>query len=85
MSRLEYLGYRVVKDDPKKRKWVANGAREDGTYIMGDLILMEIEADLHDALLRNNEDRARAQVGEAQEGILANADEAGVPTFSVKR
>jgi hypothetical protein len=85
LSRLSYLGFEIVKDDPKAPKWKAGGMREDGTYVMGDLILMSIDALEYDFLLQDNVDRANAQLSNVQDDVIGRAEEAGVPTFAVSK
>lgn len=85
MGRLEYLGFKIVKDDPSHPAWKANGAKEDGTYIIGDVILMEIDADLYEFLLNENVERGREMIEGASESFKLEAQRQGVPTFDVSK
>jgi len=85
MGRLEYLGFSIVKDDPKNPAWKANGGKEDGTYIIGDVILMEIDADIYEFLLNENVERGRQMIEGAAEGFKNEAARQGVPTFDVSK
>lgn len=81
MGRLEYLGFKIVKDDPKHPAWIANGAKEDGTYVIGDVILMEIDADIYEFLLHENVERGREMIEGASGAFELEAARSGVPTF----
>jgi hypothetical protein len=85
MGRLEYLGFKIVKDNPKQPAWKANGAREDGTYIIGDVILLEIDSDLYEFLLNENIERGRQAVEGASESFKIEAARQNVPTFDVSK
>ena len=85
MGRLEYLGFRIVHDDPKKPTWKANGARDDGTYIVGDVILLEIDAELYEFLLDENVQRGRQMIEGASASFKQEAARQGVPTFDVTK
>jgi hypothetical protein len=85
MGRLEYLGFTIVHDDPKHPAWKANGAKVDGTYIIGDVILMEIDAELYQFLLDENVDRGRQMIEGVSDSFKANSAQHGVPTFDVSK
>lgn len=85
MSRLDVLGFKPVVDNPKNQLWVANGRKEDGTFQLGDLILMEIDSDSYDYYLQDNIERSDALVRAAKEDFRAEASKQGVPTFTVKK
>jgi hypothetical protein len=85
MGRLEYLGFKIVKDDPKHPAWKANGLKEDGTYVIGDVILMEIDADIYEFLLNENVERGREMIEGASESFKLEAQRQGVPTFDVNK
>jgi hypothetical protein len=84
MSRLEGLGFSIVHDDPKNPAWKAGGAREDGTYVVGDVILMEIDADLYQDYLDFNAERGHQLFAGAADAFRASAQEHDVPTFETK-
>jgi len=85
MGRLDYIGFTIVRDDPKNPAWRANGLKEDGTYIVGDVILMEIDAEVYDFLLNENVERGRQMVEGASAEFKAQAERQGVPTFDVSK
>jgi hypothetical protein len=85
MGRLEYLGFKIVKDDPTHPAWKANGSKEDGTYIIGDVILMEIDVDLYEFLLNENVERGRQMIEGAADSFKAEAARQNVPTFDVTK
>jgi hypothetical protein len=85
MSRLDVLGFKPVVDDPESPLWGANGRKEDGTFQLGDLILMEIDSDSYDYYLQDNIERSDALVRAAKEDFRAEASKQGVPTFTVKK
>jgi hypothetical protein len=85
MGRLEYIGFIIVHDDPKQPIWKANGAKEDGTYIIGDVILMEIDAETYEFLLNENVERGRQMIEGASESFKSEAARQGVPTFDVSK
>src|SRR3979490_1272169 len=69
LGRLEYLGFVIVRDKPKQPAWKGNGAREDGTYIVGDVILMEIDSEIYDFLLNENVERGAQMIEGASTGF----------------
>jgi hypothetical protein len=85
MSRLDVLGFKPVVDSLKNPLWAANGRKEDGTFQLGDLILMEIDSDSYDYYLQDNIERSDALVRAAKEEFQAEAAKKGVPTFTVKK
>jgi len=85
MSRLDVLGFKIVVDDPKMHRWSANGRKEDGTFQLGDLILMDIDSDSYEFYLQDNIERSDALVRAAKEDFQAEAAKKGVPTFQVKK
>lgn len=86
MARLDYLGFRIVreiKDKPKRYK--AQGAREDGTYCMGDVILMEIKTEEYEFYQNEATKRASGAAEAAKEKFKDDAHKQGSPTFNVNR
>lgn len=84
LSRLEYLGFSVVHDNPAQPRWKAAGAQQDGTYCLGDVILMEIESDLYEDLLRLNEERAKDLISSPKEFFKDECEgrtDYPIPTF----
>jgi len=84
MSRLESLGFRVVVDDHKKPRYKASGLRQDGTYIVGDVIHMEVPNEVYDILEQENLKTARNLVASAKDTFKDEAERQGVPVFEVK-
>ena len=84
MSRLESLGFRVVVEDHKHLRYKASGLRQDGTYIIGDVILMEVPKEVHDILVEENHKTSKNLVASAKETFKDEANRQGVPTFEVQ-
>jgi hypothetical protein len=85
LGRLEWLGFHVVHDDPKKPAWVANGAKADGTYQVGDVILLEIDTWIYDMLQEEYQNMAESQRKNAKAVFKQDAEQAGAPVFEVAR
>jgi len=86
LARLDYLGFRVVKEVPgQERRFQAQGYREDGTYVMGDVILMEIPEADYLFYLQENSERAANMFQAQKEKFIEDAEKVGAPTFVVKR
>jgi hypothetical protein len=83
MSRLDVLGFKVVRDDPKNPRYKANGLKEDGTYVMGDVILMEISTDEYDFYKEVNTQKAENLVSGVPAAFIAEAARNAVPAFAV--
>ncbi len=81
LSRLEYFGYVIVHDDPKAPKWKASGLKEDGTYVLGDVILMSIDQDIYDFLQERNQEQSQALMAGAKENFKQEAMKSDVPVF----
>ena len=85
MSRLDMLGFRVVHDDPKKPRFTANGLKADGTYQLGDVILMEIETQIYEFYFQETQERARMLVEGIRPAFKEEAGRLAVPTFDVNK
>lgn len=85
MGRLAWLGFIIVHDDPKKPIWKANGAKSDGTYVVGDVILMEIESETYDFYQQEYRDLNLAQRTNSARTFQEDAETQGVPTFEVAK
>lgn len=85
MGRLNYLGFTIVHDDPKAPAWTCNGMQADGTYIIGDVILMEIDADMYELIQQEYIDISEAQRANAPRQFIDEAEAKGVPTFEVAK
>ena len=82
IARLEYKGYQIVKDDPKTPRYkTAVRCREDGTYIVGDVILMEVPSEVFEFLKENEREKADLLVRGATEDFISRTLGEGVPTF----
>jgi hypothetical protein len=86
MARLDWLGFKIVREDmtgSKPKRFDAAGLRSDGTYVLGDVILMEIDSETY-ALQKEIE---LDQFQEMQDGIprefASKASEAKAPVFEV--
>lgn len=91
--RLNILGYQIYREpnakdvlagkaEPQIR---ANGLREDGTYVIGDVILMEVEKEVYDILLEEPTRLNDAMKASATEEFKNEAAKQGVPTFETGR
>lgn len=86
MARLDYLGFRIVKEPPDgEPRFKAQGRRVDGTYVMGDVILMEIKTEEYEFYISENSSRAAAMSQAAKDKFREDAEKVGAPTFTVKR
>jgi hypothetical protein len=86
MARMDWLGFKTVVEDMKpgaKKRFDAAGLRADGTYCLGDVILMEIDSETY-ALQKEIELDSFAEFrdGIPQE-FQTNAAEQKVPTFEI--
>ncbi len=84
-SRLESLGFRIVMEDPKALRYQAYGLREDGTYVIGDVILTEVPREVSDFLFAEQKKTSLNLVGSAKETFHQEAGRAGVPSFEPNR
>ena len=86
LSRLNYMGFEIVHEaDPKKPIWKASGLREDGTYCLGDVILVEIDAETYEFYLQEDQRKSEALVGSVKQSFVDDAERQGVPTFKVDK
>ncbi|SRR6266436_9685719 len=83
MGRLSWVGFTVVHDDPKNPAWKANGLKEDGTYVIGDVILMEIDSWLYEMLQQEYVEINEAQRNNAPRVFKDEAEKQGSPVFEV--
>lgn len=82
-GRLGWLGFHVVHDDPKAPIWRANGLKEDGTYVVGDVILMEIDSWIYEMLQQEYVEVNEAQRKNAPRVFAEEAERQGSPVFEV--
>jgi len=86
MARLDYLGFRkVIEIAGQPKRYRAQGLREEGTYELGDVILMEIPTDEYEFYVTENSLRASEMASSAKEKFKEDAEKQGAPTFTVKR
>lgn len=86
MARLELLGFSIVRElTDKPKRWKAQGTRADGTYVMGDVILMEIPTIEYEFYLQQNTERAKAMPEAAKQKFVESAEKQGAPTFKLQR
>jgi hypothetical protein len=83
IGRLQWLGFSIVHDDPKNPVWVANGMQSDGTYVINDVILMEIDEEIWDMIQQEYRDLNESQRSNAASQFMAEAEKQGAPTFEV--
>lgn len=91
MVRLDMLGYALVKEpkakeilsgqDVKDRLVIAGGLRQDGTYVIGDVILTFCDQEVYEFHLLDVEERSDQLITGAQEDFKTEAQRAGIPTF----
>lgn len=85
IGRLRWLGWEIVHDDPKQPAWTANGAQSDGTYVIGDVILMEIDQDSYDLIQEEYLSRHSAMMENTRANFASDAGQQGVPVFEVDK
>ena len=93
LDRLDLIGYSIVRCDnvkdvmagEAKPKVEAAGLREDGTYVLGDVILLQCDKEVYEFLLLDNEERSNAQQASAKYNFTTEAEKKGVPTFEVDK
>lgn len=94
MVRLEYDEYTIVKvsnpadvlSGKAKAKHgnyeiTAGGLRQDGTFVIGDVILMSCPQEVYEFHMLDVEERSEAQISASVEQFKTTAAAAGVPTF----
>lgn len=64
-----------------KPKIIASGLRVDGTYIVGDVILLSCPLEVYEFLMLDQDERMNDQKRAATEGFRSEAEKAGVPVF----
>lgn len=82
MIRLKGDEYSIVKEkDPQKPEITAAGLREDGTYQIGDVILMQCPEEKYQEHLLDVEMRAEELISGAIEDFRSEQEQRGVPVF----
>jgi hypothetical protein len=93
LVRLDMNGYWIVRcDNPKEcmegkaqPKVQAGGLRLDGTYVIGDVILMACELETYEFALMDVDQSHDEMLSSAKENFLHEAEKQGVPTFAVSK
>jgi len=85
LYRLQAIGFSIVHDDPQAPVWEAGGRQLDGTYIVGDVILLEIDTELYEMHLQDNSDKSDAMIDGGKTGFLERAKEQGIPAFETTK
>ena len=89
MVRLEGLQYSIVREPNAKEVLAgkakprirANGLREDGTYVIGDVILTECDQDVYEFLMLDAVEKGQEAIDSAKRDFITEAEKAGVPVF----
>lgn len=85
-ARMDWLGFKVVVEDMKpgaKRRFSAAGLKEDGTYVLGDVILMEIDTETYLLQKQIEIDDFELLRQSIPEEFKSSAKKEEVPTFEV--
>jgi len=83
----EYWGFKIAREpNPKapkeKRRFdTAVPPRDDGTYVCGDVILMEIAKDDYDFYLNQNRAIANSMISDGQRAFRDEAEKLDVATY----
>jgi|SRR6185312_5991751 len=93
LDRLDLLGYSIVREPlakavlagKEKPQIQAAGLREDGTYVLGDVILLECSAETYEFIMLENEEKSNAMQTSAKDNFTFEAEKTGVPTFEVDK
>lgn len=93
LDRLDLVGYRIVRE-PNVAAVLAGeaqptvkaaGLREDGTYVLGDVILLDCDEEVYEFLMLDVEQRSNQQQHAAKDNFVYEAEKTGVPTFEVDK
>lgn len=93
MTRLDILGYKITRE-PNPRECLsgkrdpvvkAAGLREDGTYIVGDVILMDCDEEVFEFIQLEIAEKQDQLVRAAKDDFVSEASKSDVPTFEVTR
>lgn len=93
MTRLDIIGYQITREPnaadvlsgKAKPKITASGLRQDGTYVIGDVVLAQCPEETYEFALMDIEDRHEAMKRAAKENFISEAEKAGVPTFTFSK
>jgi hypothetical protein len=89
MARLEGLGYTLVREPNAAEilagngtpKISANGLQADGTYVVGDVVLMQVDRETYEFIELANSERHDELASGAQRDFRAEAEKLAVPVF----
>jgi hypothetical protein len=93
MTRLDMVGYQIVREPAAAEvlagkaqpKITASGLRQDGTYVIGDVILASCPEEIYEFALMDIEARHEDMKAGAKENFIIEAEKAGVPVFTVSK
>lgn len=87
ISHHEWMGFRIAKEPnptatPEERRFhTAVPCQPDGTYVIGDVILMEILADDYEFFIEEGANRATALMNAGKSGFIGEAQKLNVPVL----
>jgi hypothetical protein len=89
LARLDSLGYEIVREPEaeavlagkKQPKIQANGLKADGTYTVGDVILVQCSEEVYEFIQMANSERYEEMALGAQRDFRLEAEKLAVPTF----
>jgi hypothetical protein len=93
MTRLDIIGYSIVREPnvaevlagKAKPKIIASGLRQDGSYVIGDVVLAQCPEEIYEFALMDIEERHEAMKRAAKENFMTEAEKAGVPVFQFSK
>jgi hypothetical protein len=93
LDRLDLIGYRIVREPNVKNvlegkaqpRVKAAGLREDGTYVLGDVILLECDMEVYEFLILENEQKSSLNQQAAKDNFVFESEKQGVPVFEVDK
>lgn len=71
----------AVLDGKEKPKIIANGLKKDGTYIVGDVILMQCPLEVYEYLMLYQDDQMSEMKRAVKDDFKAESERVGAPTF----
>jgi len=93
LDRLDLQGYSITREPnaaevlkgKAKPQIKANGLKEDGTYVLGDVILVDCDEEVYEFIMMQNEEKSNAQQSSARDNFVFETEKQGVPTFEVDK
>jgi hypothetical protein len=93
LIRLETLGYSIVKEPyplevlsgKREPRIKAAGLRQDGTYVIGDVILTQVEQEVYEFCMLDIEERSEQAIIAAKENFKSEAEKQGAPVFEFSK